>query len=122
MKVGPLLVVAMLAGAGFFGYVVYDSLRVERLEREIRNHGRPAVATVLSARQTGSWVANNPELELLLRIQEEGAPARQQQATKIVPLAAAALFQPGVEMRLRIDPKDPGAFVFDEPWDVPPDN
>ncbi|WNG47379.1 hypothetical protein F0U60_27050 [Archangium minus] len=97
-------------------YLCFHEARAQVMQKRLLETGDLARATVVSARQTGSWVANNPVLAMTLRVSEDGHPDRELQAEKVVPVMASGLFMPGAVIRLRIDPTDPNNFVFDEPW------
>lgn len=73
-------------------------------------------ATVLSAVQTSSWVANNPVMEMTLEVQIDGQPKYTVQSLEAIPVSASARIYQGSVLRVRVDPKDPQKFVFDEPW------
>ncbi|WKB53780.1 hypothetical protein N7L95_05140 [Eleftheria terrae] len=88
------------------------------MQRFLRAHGRPALATVISARETGGWSGNSPALALVMSVEQDGQPVRELRAEKVVPVLGAALFQPGAKMRLLVHPTDPQEFLFDEPWNA----
>ncbi|WP_257460358.1 hypothetical protein [Archangium lipolyticum] len=97
-------------------YLSYEVARQQKNAQRIRETGDLARATVVSARQTGSWIANNPVIAMTLRVSEDGQPDRELQAEKVVPVMASGLFMPGAVFRLLIDPMNPDDFLFDEPW------
>lgn len=116
MKIELIAVVVAVFCVAVSVYVITDTTRNARSRRELLAHGIPGVATVVSAKETGGWVANQPVLALVLKIKQDQQPEREQKVEEVIPVTAAALFQPGAVMRVRIDPKNPERFVFDEPW------
>ncbi|MCB1905927.1 MAG: hypothetical protein KDH15_01035 [Rhodocyclaceae bacterium] len=103
------VVIALLVGAIVFGQLGGDG------DSRLRRDGVAASGRVVEARQTGSWVNNNPVVELSLDVDSGGKRYRAALST-MVPQVNLAAVQPGATLRLRVDPKDPQHLVLDEPW------
>jgi hypothetical protein len=88
----------------------------ERQSRALRQTGRPAVATVISARQTGGWVANNPVMEIALEVRVQQHASYSIVVKEVIPVIAAGNFTPGATVHVRIDSVNPQKLAFDEPW------
>ncbi|AKJ31915.1 hypothetical protein [Caldimonas brevitalea] len=121
MEIEPAFAVAVIVTVLIFAFLGYETLRSRRNDERIRTTGRPATVVVVSATQTGTWINNNPELALKLKVREEGTAERDLAVEAVVPVQAAALFLPGGVLRVRLDPQNPDTFVFDEPWARPPE-
>ncbi|MCB1887066.1 MAG: hypothetical protein KDH20_05645 [Rhodocyclaceae bacterium] len=107
----------ILAGvvlAVFVGFLVYSQLGADA-DARLRASGKAAIAEVVSADQSGSWVNNNPVLDLALDVSLEGERYRATLRT-MVPQVRLAMVQPGARLQLRVDPDDRGRVVIDEPW------
>ncbi|MCW7541341.1 hypothetical protein OOT46_26370 [Aquabacterium sp. A7-Y] len=118
MKIDPLFVVPALVAVLVLSWLFYDSARTQRREQQLREAGTRARVRVVSASQTGHWVANNPELALQLVLSEPGRPERELSVRHVIPVQAAGLLVPGAVLQVRLDPHQPDVFVFDEPWAV----
>ncbi|AKJ28881.1 DUF3592 domain-containing protein [Caldimonas brevitalea] len=92
--------------------VARDQHRVEKLRRE----GIAARATVLQARQTGTWVNKNPEIEFRLGVEKPGQPPYEVTLKKTVPVLNLTSVQVGSVLQVRVDRENPQRLAFDEPW------
>ncbi len=104
----PVLLVVLAA-------LLYGRIQ-ERQSRALRRTGRPAVATVISARQTGGWIANNPVMEIALEVRLQQQASYCIVVKEVIPVMAARTFIPGASVHLRVDPANPQKLAFDEPW------
>lgn len=96
------------------GFVIYEGVLQNRDDTLLRD-GTPAIGHVVSAAQTGSWVNNNPVVELVMEVDAAGGPYRATLKTMIPQINLAAV-QPGSRLKVRIDAGDPQHLVIDEPW------
>ncbi|MFP2905001.1 DUF3592 domain-containing protein [Pyxidicoccus sp. 3LFB2] len=110
----PYLVAAIILAVIL--YLSFHEARAQKREQRLRETGNRVQATVVSARQTGSWIANNPVVAMTLRVSGDGQPDRELQAEKVIPVMASGLFMPGAVVQLLVDPMNPDEFIFDEPW------
>lgn len=122
LKEHPWLLLPLLYGLWAVFGAFLDSARNRRMERFLRAQGVPAVATVVSAREKGGHAEGAPTLILTMQVSQQGQPERELKAEKLIPVLGAALFQPGAKMRLLVHPIDPDQFLFDEPWNPPPEH
>ena len=97
------------------GVVMFGQLGSEQ-DEAIRKDGVSANGRVLSVRQTGSWVNNNPEVEIELQI--SGGPSMEYETRlrTVVPQVNLAAVQPGAMLRLKVARDDPQQVVIDEGW------
>jgi hypothetical protein len=75
--------------------------------------GRPAIATIISARDSGTMVNNQPRLVLEIEITPEdgGAPYRFE-TKKVVGHSSLAAMRPGASLAVAVDPQRPQRFTF----------
>lgn len=73
--------------------------------RSLRSHGRPARATLLEIRDTGTTVNQNPLAHLKLRVEPEDMPAFEAETEQVIGRLQIPQFQPGVKLAVRYDPE-----------------
>ncbi len=98
----------------FIGVIVYSQSGADA-DARLRSSGVSASGEVVRAEQTGSWVNNNPVIEMELDVRMDGARYRTSLRT-MVPQVHLASIQPGAWLQLRVDPDDRKRVVIDEPW------
>jgi hypothetical protein len=98
--------------AGLFWYAGHLVKQDDKLRRE----GVPADARVLALRQTGTWSANNPQVEIELEIQIPGKDPYTIRTVKVIPVVNAPSVQPGAILHIKVAADDPNRIVIDEPW------
>lgn len=95
----------------------YIFIHSAKEETFLRENGIPAIAHIISARQTGSWAANNPEAELELEIhRQDGEPVYVTKTRETIPVINASSVEAGKTLHLLIAPDDPNKILIDEPW------
>ncbi|MCB1930325.1 MAG: hypothetical protein KDH17_20110 [Rhodocyclaceae bacterium] len=107
------LLVAVIV-ALFVGVVVFGQFGADK-DSKLRRDGVVASGRVIEARQTGSWVNNNPVVDLDLEVDRGGERYRATLST-MVPQVNLAAVQPGAVLRLRVAPDDGSRIVLDESW------
>lgn len=82
----------------------------------LRKEGLAASGRVLAARQTGTWVNNNPKVELELLV--SGGPAAEYEARlrAVIPQVNLPAVQPGAVLKIKVARDDPQRVVLDEAW------
>lgn len=89
---------------------VIVAMRLSLRERRILREGHAMTARVAAIRDTGARHNKNPVAELTLDIEGE---ARQVVTTFTVPNLFSSRFQPGCQVALRVDPRDPNRVIVD---------
>ena len=86
----------------------YRSLVVPaRRRKQLLKMGRQATATILSARDTGVSVNDNPQAMLLLQVHPHEGTSFQVHARTLVPRLQTYLIQPGRQVTVAYDPQAP---------------
>jgi hypothetical protein len=75
-------------------------------DRSIVQNGIPARAKILSVRQTGLMLNNQPQVEFQLEVHPPTGMPYQAQAKAVIGLVSIPRFQPGVEIPVKIHPTD----------------
>ncbi len=73
----------------------------------VLSSGTPAVAQVLAANQTGTYVNNNPQIVLTLNVTPHGGTPYQAHVTKVVSMFEIPQYQVGAQLDVRVDPANP---------------
>jgi hypothetical protein len=81
--------------------------------RGILQDGIPAQAKIVSVRQTGVMLNNQPQIAFELEVQPPGGTPYQVQAKAVIPMIHIPQFQPGAEVPVKIHPSDPTQVVMD---------
>lgn len=105
----------VLAIAIVIAFALYGQIGQQR-DAKLRTAGLQASAKVISVRQTGTWVANNPEVEFELEVQRSGAEPYVLKSRAVVPQVHLAAVQPGTTLHVRVAANDPQRIVLDEAW------
>ena len=100
--VAPALILA--AGCSLTGMV--DRFTGEDVNREIREVGLPARATVLDIWETGVQVNDDPVVGFRLRIEAEGRSPWEAETRALVSVLDIPRIQPGAELPVLYDPAD----------------
>src|SRR3954466_9485107 len=88
--------------------VMGDMQAQNATSRRLRAPGRQGTATVTAIRDTGLTVNENPQVELDLQVQVDGAAPYAVTHRQVVSRVAIPAFQPGATVPVRVDPADPG--------------
>jgi hypothetical protein len=78
--------------------------------------GAPATAKVISVKQNGLWVNDNPQVDIVLEVNSESPSAYQAKLTMVIPPIVAPQIQPGARLNIRVDANNRSNIVIDEPW------
>ena len=75
-------------------------------DREVIQNGIPATAKILSVRQTGVMLNDQPQVEFQLEVHPPSGVPYQAQAKAVVALVSIPQIQPGAEVAVKIHPTD----------------
>jgi len=99
----------VVMGASFAGLPLLIGL-VMRLgggrRRRVLAHGLDGVGEVIDVRQTGVYVNKQPRMAIRLRVTEGLEPPFEAEVRTIVPLHQVGHITPGLNLPVKIDPKD----------------
>jgi len=110
---GPILI----AIGAFFLVMLLGSWLYARSRRMRAANGVPAMATLVSARDTGTLINNQPRLELELEIRPEGGGLEPYRLTtkRVVGFGSLGSMVPGAMFPISVDPQRPDKFEFIDP-------
>lgn len=109
-------VLAGVATVGTIAGLFWYGGHLVKQDNKLRREGLAATATVLSLKQTGTWAANNPLVEIELEIRLPGRAPYVTTIREVIPVIHAPAVQPGSGLRVRVAADDPGRIVLDEAW------
>lgn len=103
----------MVVGAGCSLTGMVDQMTGEDLNREVRERGLPARATVLEIWDTGVKVNDDPVVGFRLEVEAAGQPPWRAETRSLVSILAIPRVQPGAVLHVRYDPADPSRVALD---------
>jgi hypothetical protein len=86
------------------GLVFIPQILSHQREQRLLRHGRPAVAELLSIRETGNLYNRNPEVKARLRVQPADGEAFELEVTKVLRMTELAKYTEGSSIEVRYDP------------------
>jgi hypothetical protein len=93
-----------------------DRATGESQARALRDTGLPAPATILRIWDTGITLNDDPVIGMEVEVRpEEGDPFRAVIPKSRISRIAIPQFQPGEEIAVRYDPRDPSQVALDDP-------
>ena len=113
-SMGLIIAAAMLLIFGGMFYLFYrlifkGMINVSRLQKT----GIPGKATIVEVRDTGITINNNPQAKLILEIKNSFGQRYQAETRVIVSRLNPGAYQPGMEVPVKIDPKNEKNVVLD---------
>lgn len=81
--------------------------------RGVLKSGIAGEATILSVRQTGVQVNDQPQVAFELEVRVPGRSPYQAQTKAVIPIINVPQFQPGNVIPVKVDPNKPDQVVFD---------
>ncbi|MBJ6759797.1 SHOCT domain-containing protein [Myxococcaceae bacterium JPH2] len=99
------------------GLAVYGFLRAKGgllgADARLREEGTPAQATVLEMKDTALRINRAHVYSILLEVRMEGrAPYQVRTRTRLIGMSGMAVWGPGLEVNVKVDPKDPQRLVI----------
>ncbi len=107
---GGLMAVVFIA---IFGTVFMAFLRPLFRANAILKTGEPATALIKNVRDTGVTINNAPQVELLLEVRSKFKPPYEAKVKTLVSRINPNVFQPGMTVAVKYDPKEPTAVAID---------
>lgn len=83
-----------------------------KMKNRIMAEGLPGKAILISARQTGTLINNQPEMDLTVSVTAENGETWQTVTREIVPLDQLYAISPGTTFQIKYDPKNKNNLVF----------
>ena len=74
-------------------------------------NGRAGTATITALRQTGTFVNENPEVEMDLQVTVDGMAPYSATHRQVIAMIAAPQFQPGATVPVKVDPLEPTSLI-----------
>ena len=84
-----------------------DAQKAQHLD----DSGRPGTATITALRQTGTFVNDNPEVEMDLQVTVDGMTPYSATHRQVVATVAAPRFHPGAIVPVKVDPDEPTSLI-----------
>lgn len=101
------IAIAMLIVFGGMGFFFYNFLWGPRLNaKRLQKNGISAKAKILEIRDTNITINNNPQVKLILEIKNNNGEIYTTSSKVIIPRLKPGLYKPGMELPVKIDPKN----------------
>lgn len=92
----------------FFTFKMLGGLHKQAQEEQrLLATGQPATGQILSLGQTGTYINNQPQVNIILMVYPQGGAPYQAQITKILSMIEIPQYQPGAQVQVRYDPMNP---------------
>jgi hypothetical protein len=86
------------------GLVFIPQILSQQREQRLVRHGQPAVAELLSIRETGNLYNRNPEVKARFRVQPADGEAFELEVTKVLRVTELVKYTEGSSIEVRFDP------------------
>ena len=90
------------------GQLQADAQKAQHLDA----NGRPGTATITALRRTGTFVNENPEVEMDLQVTVDGMTPYPATHRQVIALIAAPRLQPGAIVPVKVDPAEPTSLIL----------
>ena len=107
------LVFTLVIGVGVTVLAIRLIRKATGPDRSILQNGISAKARILGLQQTSMMVNNQPQVAFNLEVHPPQGVPYQAQLKAVIPMVNIPQLQPGVEVPVKIDPKDPTKVVMD---------
>ncbi len=87
--------------------MVSGVMRGAKQTQQLLATGVPAQARILQIGETGTYINNNPAVDILMEVMPQGRPPYQVQTRMVVSLIRLPSIQPGNIVPVKYDPNDP---------------
>jgi hypothetical protein len=102
----------MKDGVAQANQVMGDMAGEAQKAQHLMANGKVGTAVVSEIRQTGTFVNENPQVEIDLNVAVEGMPAYTVTHRQVIAQIAIPQFQPGATVPVRVDPQDPTSLII----------
>lgn len=96
--------IVVFGGMGYFFYTLLWGPRVNA--RRLQKIGVQGKAKILEIRDTNIMINNNPQVRLMLEVTNNIGQAYTTSCKVIIPRLKPGLYKPGMELPVKIDPKN----------------
>lgn len=101
------IAIAMVVVFGGMGYTFFKLLWEPRINaRRLKNTGVPCKAKILEVHDTNITINNNPQLKLVIEVKNDLGQMYTATCKMIVSRLNPGHFKPGMEIAIKIDPKN----------------
>jgi hypothetical protein len=108
------IAVAMVVVFGAMGFLLYKFLWQPRFNvRRLQKDGIPGKAKILEVIETNITVNNNPQIKLVMELKNKSGEFYNAQCKTVVSRKSPVFFQPGKEVKVKIDPDNEKNIIID---------
>jgi hypothetical protein len=108
------IAIAMVVVFGAMGFLLYKFLWQPRFNvRRLQIDGIPGKARILEVIETNITVNNNPQVKLIMELRNKSGELYNAQCKTVVSRKSPVFFQPGKEVKVKIDPDNEKNVIID---------
>jgi hypothetical protein len=108
------IAIAMVFVFGAMGFLLYKFLWQPRFNiRKLQKDGIPGKAKILEVIETNITVNNNPQIKLIMELKSKSGELYNTQCKTVVSRKSPVFFQPGKEVKVKIDPNNEKNVIID---------
>jgi hypothetical protein len=108
------IAIAMVVVFGAMGFLLYKFLWQPRFNvRRLQKDGIPGKAKILEVIETNITVNNNPQVKLVMELKNKSGEFYNAQCKTVVSRKSPVFFQPGKEVKVKIDPDNEKNVIID---------
>lgn len=108
------IAIAMVVVFGTMGILLYKLLWQPRFNlRKLQKSGIPARGKIISVEETNMSVNSNPQLKLVIELTNRDGQSYTTQCKTIVSRKSPVFFQPGKEVKVKVDPANDKNIILD---------
>lgn len=93
--------------------VVFVMKKMKGQNQDLLTKGEKATARVLKLEETGMLINNQPLVNIQLSVQRASGPPYEASCQKVLSILAIPRVQPGEDVAVRVDPKNPARVALD---------
>jgi hypothetical protein len=116
-----IVLVSVVFGLGITGVTLWfvyvkvlgPMMKGQQLQQQLLTTGQRAQGRILQVAQTGTYVNNQPQVQIVLEVAPPGRPPYQAQMVTILSMLAIPRVQPGAIVAVRYNPANPAEVAIE---------
>jgi hypothetical protein len=111
--VSVVFTLVIMGASLFFVFRLLGGLRKQAQEEQrLLQTGAPATGQIMAVNQTGTYINQQPQVQIVVMVHPQGGQPYQAQLTKVVSMFETAQYQIGAQVHVRYDPQNPAKIAI----------
>ncbi len=107
------ITLVVVGGSLFFVFRMIGGLQKQAQEEaRLLQSGAPAQGQIMAVNQTGTYINNQPQVQIVVMVYPPNGQPYQAQLVKIVSMFETSQFQIGAQVHVRYDPQNPAKIAI----------